>query len=77
MNMTGTMLVTRFDRKAALARQGITFRDIATEAAVDESLVSHVVAGRRLTGPQAKQVMEVVARRMGSSVSVVFPEAAA
>jgi hypothetical protein len=72
--MTVTMHTTRYDRKAELTRQGIANRRIAKALAVDESLVSHVIAGRRLTGEDARRVMDFIAEKLGTPVEMAFPE---
>lgn len=68
------MPITRHDRKAELTRKGVTLRQIASEEGVNETLVSHVLAGRRITGDDAKRVMANIAAKIGSSVDEVFPE---
>lgn len=68
------MHTTRYDRKAELARRGLSNRQIAKDLGVDESLVSHVIAGRRLTGDDARRVMELIAEKLGTPVEVAFPE---
>ena len=68
------MHTTRFDRKAELTRRGISNRQIAKELGLHESLVSHVIAGRRLTGDDAKRVMDAVAEKLGTPVELAFPE---
>ncbi|HKW09739.1 MAG TPA: hypothetical protein VJO33_05120 [Gemmatimonadaceae bacterium] len=68
------MHTTRFDRKAELARRAITNRHIAKDLGVSETLVSHVIAGRRVTGQDAKRVTEWIAEKLGTPVELAFPE---
>jgi transcriptional regulator with XRE-family HTH domain len=65
----------RHDRKAALYRRGKTGMDVARALDVDNGLVSHVLAGRRLSGPDAQRVMIYLAGLFGMPVDEAFPEA--
>ncbi len=67
------MSFTRQNRKIELLRLGLSGVDIARELGVHESLVSHVIAGRRLGGGKARLVMVHIARLFGAPVSEVFP----
>jgi hypothetical protein len=67
------MAYTKHARKAALAGMDKKMLDIALAVGVDASLVSHVIAGRRWTGPDARKVMEYVAGLIGAPVDEVFP----
>lgn len=67
------MPLSPVDRKYILMRAGKTQVGIADELGVDFSLVSHVLAGRRLTSPNARRIMEHVARLAGRQVHEVFP----
>lgn len=60
-------------RKAALVQAGISMTEIAHQLGVSGSLVSHVVAGRKQTGPDARRVMGEIARLVGRPVHEVFP----
>lgn len=62
--------------KIELLRAGLSQRDIAAAAAVEPSLVSHVVAGRRATGPDARRVRAVIAEKLGAEVDDLFPSVA-
>ncbi len=64
---------TRQTRKIELVRLGLTGADIARALDVHNSLVSHVIAGRRLGGGKARLVMVHIARLFGAPVSEVFP----
>ncbi len=64
---------TRLDRKVALLRIGKSHTDIAKDCKVERSLVSHVMAGRRWSGPDARQVMEHIANLLGAPVMEIFP----
>ena len=68
------MAFSRHDRKAALYRSGKTGRHVAEALGVDDALVSHVLAGRRLTGPDAQRVMIYLAGLFGVPVDEAFPE---
>lgn len=68
------MHTTRYDRKAELSRRRISNRQIARELGVSESFVSHVIAGRRVTGQDAKRVTEWIAEKLGTPVELAFPE---
>jgi transcriptional regulator with XRE-family HTH domain len=65
---------SRHDRKAALYKSGRTGQEVATALDVDPALVSHVLAGRRLTGPDAQRVMIYMAGLFGVPLDEAFPE---
>lgn len=67
------MPFSRLDRKVALLRIGKSHTDIAGACGVERSLVSHVMAGRRWSGTDARKVMEYIAGLMGAPVDEVFP----
>lgn len=67
------MPLSPVDRKYILMRAGKTQVGVADELGVDFSLVSHVLAGRRLTSPNARRIMEYVARLAGQQIHDVFP----
>lgn len=63
------------DRKAELARRLKTQQAIADATGEDFTLVSHVIAGRRLTSPGAQKIMVYVAGVLGLPIQEAFPEA--
>lgn len=63
-------------RKAALVIAGVTNRQVAEATGVDETLVSHVLAGRRLHMPEAQKVMDYVAAISGKPVEDLWPASA-
>lgn len=67
-------LTTRL-RKMELMRKGVTQREIAGACDVDESLVSHVIAGRRASGDDGRKVMAYIAKLIGAPLTEVFPQA--
>jgi len=67
------MSITPVDRKILLMKAGKTQVDVADECGVDPSLVTHVIAGRKLTSPAAQKVMEHIAHLAGLQISEVFP----
>lgn len=62
-------------RKAHLHLAGQSQQEIARATGTDETLVSHVMAGRRYRHPDAPKVMAHVAALFGMPVEVVFPQA--
>jgi hypothetical protein len=67
------MPFSRIDRKVALLRLNLSNAAIAGEIGVDESLVSHVIAGRKRSGPKARQIIRYVAEKIGAPEHEVFP----
>jgi len=67
------MGMTRVDRKVALLRIGKRHTEIARDCGVDLSVVSHVISGKRWTGPQARKVMQHIANILGMPLDEVFP----
>lgn len=67
------MSYTAIDRKDALYRARIASADIARELGVSEALVSLVIAGKRISGPQSRRVMARLAELLGVPVTVLFP----
>lgn len=61
-------------RKAELVRADVSQRQVAVDCEVDESLVSHILAGRRWEHPAALKVMRYLAGIFGVPVSVAFPD---
>jgi plasmid maintenance system antidote protein VapI len=68
---------TRFERKALLVKQGVTMAEVAQATKVHPSFVSRVIAGTRgVAGSEdAVRVMEYVAKKVGASVSELWPSA--
>lgn len=64
---------SRMDRKVALLRLGQNHTAIAAHLGVERSLVSHVMAGRRWSGSDARRVMEYIAGLLGAPLAEVFP----
>jgi transcriptional regulator with XRE-family HTH domain len=73
ITMTSLSLPARH-RKVGLAMAGLRVQDVADRLKVDQSLVSRVMQGQRLTAPQAKKVMSLIARLMQVPVAQAFPE---
>lgn len=67
------MSITPVDRKILLMKAGKSQVDVADECGVDPSLVTHVIAGRKLTSPAAQKVMEHIAQLAGLPIAEVFP----
>lgn len=67
------MTLSTVDRKILLMKAGKSQVDVADECGVDPSLVTHVIAGRKLTSPAAQKVMEYIAHLTGLQVDEVFP----
>lgn len=70
------MPFSRHDRKAELYKSGKTGEDVARALGVTPPLVSHVIAGRRLTGTDAQRVMIYLAGLFGVPLDEAFPEMA-
>lgn len=62
------------DRRAELRRVRQTGQAIAEACSENFTLVSHVIAGRRLTSPGARKIMAYIAGRLGLPLELVFPE---
>lgn len=67
------MSVSAVDRKIVLLKAGKTQTNVADECGVDPSLVTHVIAGRKLSSPAAKKVMEYIANLADVPVENLFP----
>lgn len=67
------MAFSTLDRKVALLKSGINQRMVADACGVDFTLVSHVIAGRRWLGTDARRVMMYIARKTGVPVKEFFP----
>jgi len=67
------MPLTPNDRKIVLLKAGVSQAEVAAACGADNTLVSHVLAGRKLSGPAARRVMEYIARLAGLPVADVFP----
>jgi hypothetical protein len=67
------MAMDKVDRKVALLRIGKSHTDIARECGVDRSVVSHVIAGDRWSGPQSRKVMHYITKTLGLPMEHVFP----
>lgn len=61
--------------KAELVRRGKKLTEIAAEAGVDKSFVSHVIAGRRgsTRRESAVAVMDIIARELSMPREELFP----
>lgn len=64
------------DRRAELRRRKTTLQQIgdAVGGGVDFTLVSHVIAGRRLSSPHAPKIMTYIAGVLAVPVDIAFPE---
>lgn len=67
------MPFSRVDRKTVLLQGGKSQRDIAQATGTDETLVSHVLAGRRWSYVGAQSIMRYVAELAGVPVQECFP----
>lgn len=67
------MAWSRVDRKVAILKLGLNNRKIAEACGVDEFIVCHVIAGRRLTGWKGQRVVAYLARKIGLPRAEVFP----
>lgn len=67
------MPFSRLDRKVALVKLSISNADIAEAVGVDQSLVSHVLAGRKRDGDKAQQIIRHIASLIGAPAEEVFP----
>jgi len=67
------MSITPVDRKILLMKAGKSQVDVADECGVDPSLVTHVIAGRKLSSPAAQKVMEHIASLADLRIDEVFP----
>ena len=67
------MTLSLIDRKILLMKAGKSQVDVADECGVDPSLVTHVIAGRKLTSPAAQKVMEHIAGLANLEIVEVFP----
>jgi hypothetical protein len=70
-----TIAYTRRDRKAALARAGVTVTDVAERAGVTLQFACHIVRGDLWRSPRAPLVMRAVAEMLGQPVDLLFPGA--
>lgn len=64
---------SRLDRKVALLKIGMNQRMVGDAIGVESSLVSHVLAGRRWMGKDARRVMNFLAIKVGVPVVEMFP----
>lgn len=64
---------SRLDRKVALLKIGMNQRMIGDALGIESSLVSHVLAGRRWMGSDARRVMNFIADKTGVPVEEFFP----
>ena len=67
------MTLSPVDRKILLMKAGKSQVDVADECGVDPSLVTHVIAGRKLTSPAAQKVMEHIAGLSDLEIAEIFP----
>lgn len=67
------MPFSRIDRKTALLQAGKSQRDVAQAVGVDETVVSHVLAGRRWSAPDGLLVMRYLSDLFGIPMDEVFP----
>ncbi len=58
--------------KKLMIDKNLSNRDLANLAGVDDSFISHVIRGRRVS----KNVMRLIACRLDIDVAKIFPEAA-
>ena len=63
------MPMTRWDRKAELARRGVRQSDIARALDVSDTAVSDVVIGRS----RSARIEQAIAAALGRAVEEVFP----
>lgn len=68
--------MTPDDRRAELRRRKKTLQQIsnAVGEGVDFTLVSHIIAGRRLSSPHAPKIMTYIAGVLEVPIDVAFPE---
>lgn len=69
------MVMTAADRKAELVRKSKSQQGIADATGENFTLVSHVIAGRRLESPGARKIMAYIAGVLDLPIEDVFPEA--
>ena len=67
------MAFSRVDRKIALLKTGWNNVKVADHLGVDRTLVSHVIAGRRWMGRDARKIMQFLAHRFGVPLVEAFP----
>lgn len=71
--------MTPDDRRAELRRRKTTLQSISEGVSspgqeVHFSLVSHVIAGRRLSSPHAPKIMTYIAGVLAVPIDIAFPE---
>ena len=68
------MPITAVDRKVLLLKAGVSQMQIAIDCGVDPTIVTHVMAGRFLTSPRGRKVVEHIAQLLDMPVEHLFPE---
>lgn len=67
------MGLTPLDRKTALRKVRLTQKMVGEACHTDVSLVSHVIAGRRWMGQDARRIMDYICDKTDIPIEKMFP----